>query len=54
MCATTPSRDVLFDKSSYKMRSKWAAMLNTLQPVVSDAIENAMELDEESRGEQVK
>jgi hypothetical protein len=29
-------------------------MLNTLQPVVSDAIENAMELDEESRGEQVK
>lgn len=27
-------RDVPFDKGSYRMGSRWAAKLNTLQPVV--------------------
>lgn len=43
-------RDVHFDKGSYKMGSRWAAKLNTLQPVVSNAIENAVVLGEERGG----
>lgn len=43
-------RDVLFDKSSYKMGPRWAVMLNTLQPVASNASESAAVLDEEGGG----